>query len=50
MLTAQSTAASNRRFWIIVAVAAAAAFGLGSLLGRIRTTQQWFKGRSSSDR
>lgn len=45
MLAAHSRSQSSRRFWILVALAATAAFALGSLLGRIRTTRQWFKER-----
>ena len=48
--TAHSAAAANRRFWVVVAIVALAAFAVGGLLGRIRTTRGWFKGRTPSDR
>ena len=41
MLAAHSRAASHRRFWIGVAIAAAAAFALGNTVGRIRTSKPW---------
>ena len=41
MLAAHSRQASHRRFWIGVAVAAAAAFALGNTVGRIRTSRPW---------
>ena len=41
MLAAHSRAASHRRFWIGVAIAAAAAFALGNTVCRIRTSKPW---------
>ena len=45
MLAALGRSQSGRRFWILVALAAAAAFVLGGFAGRIRTNRQQFKER-----
>lgn len=50
MLAAHASRASHRRFWIGVALAAAAAFALGGVLGRIRTTRQRLKDISDASR
>jgi serine/threonine protein kinase len=50
MLSAKSASRSRRRFWMLVALAAAAAFGVGSALGRIRITRQLLKGQPPQGR
>jgi len=50
MLAAHASGASHRRFWLGVALAAAAAFALGGVLGRIRATRLRLKEISDASR